>query len=182
MIQKMYTDRIKRLNEIIRCMEEDPQKGVQMFIAEYGKMIATVTLIYCKTPDKADEAYNSVLIKVWRNRAKLSSVKNPEGFIYTIAKNCSKDVTNKVWHYELNENICSAKDSFKEIFDNDGFEYYLRPLNECERQIYVYYFSHGCTFKEIAKIMHRPLATITSIYYRAQKKIKNYCKKQNLFE
>ncbi len=175
-MQKSRTNRIKVFNKIIRLIVKNPEKGLDNFYKEYGDMIYSVAKSYCHTEDKTNSVVNNVLIRIWKKAKDLNDVQNPEGLIFTITKNCAKDELGEKWFYELNEKISSGKDYFSEIEEKDSFEYLISPLKDHEKDILILRFGKGYTFQEIADIEEKPLPTITTIYYRALDKIKNFIK------
>ena len=55
----------------------------------------------------------------------------------------------------------------------EGVKMAKKTSPEIEQEIIICKFVLNDTFQDIADMMHKPLATITSIYYRALSKIKN---------
>lgn len=170
-------DRKKYFNKIIRLIVKNPEKGLERFYNEYGKLIYSVAKSYCRSEDKVNAVINNVLVRIWKKAKDLSDVQNPEGFIFMVAKNCARDEMSELWNYELNEKICSSEDSFIEIEEKDSFDYLISKLKEHEQEILILRFRQGYTFQDIAYIKEKPLATITTTYYRALEKIKTVIKK-----
>ena len=175
----METDRIQVFNNIIRLILEDSQKGLHAFYEEYGKIINSVAMNYCHNQHKANAVVNSVLIKVWRNAHKFVDVKNPDGLIFTIARNCARDEVKTKPYCELNEKICSGKDYFSEVEEKDAFDYMISELNESEQQIMLLRYRTKSTFNEIAQVQQKPIPTVSTSYYRAIEKIKKFLKNNN---
>lgn len=180
-MQKTKANSRKTFYRIIKLVTKDSQAGLEKFYKEYGKLMFSVARSYCKSEDKVNSAINSVLIRIWKKAKDLNNVKNPEGFIYTVTMNCAKDEINERWNFELNENIVSDKDNYIEIEENDSFEYILSMLKENEREIFILRYRKGYNYREIAKILEKPLPTITTTYYRAIQKLK-ICAKDKNFE
>ena len=178
----MRKERIEVFNEIIQLVLNNSNVGIEAVYNEYGKFIKAVAKRYCNTEEQVNVVCNSVLIKIWSKAKKLNNVKNPEGLIFTITRNCAKDEMNKRWHNQLNENICSGKDYFDDVETQDSFFYLISDCSEIEQEIYSLRFIQGLSFQEIAECVNKPLPTITSIYYRALRKIEKTIKKNKRFE
>ena len=168
-----------KFNKILRLIRKDPQKGLEYFYKEYGKLIYLTAKSCGCCHEKANVAVNSVLIKIWKKASQITDIENPKAWIYTVAKNCAKDEIGEVWHFELKEEICEAKDDFQKVIDNNGFEYLISPLKEEEKELFSLKFVTGCTFQDIANSFEKPLPTITTTYYRALEKIKIFLKQEN---
>ncbi len=178
-MQKIDSKKRKTFKKIVRLIIKNSQEGLKLFYDEYGKMIyMTAKSVGCKH-EQAEAVVNAVMSKVWRKRDDLFEIENPEGWIYVVAKNCAKDEINEVWCLELNDKICKAEDSFEEIDSNDNFERLISVLKFEERELITIRFVRGNSFQEIANMLEKPLATVTSTYYRALEKIKKFIKDKN---
>ena len=167
----------KKFNNILRLIAKDAQNGLECFYKEYGKIIyLTAKGVGC-SHEKAEVVVNSVLIKIWQKVRQIKNIENPRAWVCTVAKNCAKDELGEVWHLELKEEICRAKEDFQKVIDKDGFEYLISTLKEEEKELYILKFVAGCTFQDIADSLEKPLSTITTTYYRALEKIKIFLKK-----
>ena len=169
----------EKFNKIIRLIKKDGQKGLEYFYKEYGKLIYLTAKGCGCSEEKANVVVNSVLIKIWKKASQIADIENPKAWVYTVARNCAKDEIGEVWHLELKEEICEAKDDFQKVIDNNGFEYLISPLKDEEKELFLLKFVTGCTFQDIADSLEKPLPTITTTYYRALVKIKNFLKAEN---
>ena len=166
-----------KFNKILRLIKKDAQKGLECFYEEYGKLIYLTARSSGCSHEKANVVVNSVLIKIWKKASQIADIENPKAWVYTVARNCAKDELGEVWHLELKEEICGAKDDFQQVIDNNGFEYLISPLKDEEKELLLLKFVVGHTFQDIADSLEKPLPTITTTYYRALGKIKNFLKK-----
>ena len=176
-MQKTKANSKRTFRRIIKLVNKNSQLGLEKFYYTYAKFIKTTARSYgCKDED-AESVINRVLVKIWQKASTLNNIKNPEGWIYVVARNCAKDELNVRWDLELNENICkSEEDYFEEIFNRDSFQYLISCLKDEEQTILSMRFVARSSFKEIAKSFDKPIATITSIYYRAVEKIQKLAK------
>lgn len=65
---------------------------------------------------------------------------------------------------------------FQKILDDDEFYCLIKGLTESLQELMSYKFIQNMTFEEIAETMDKPVSTITSLYYRGLKKIKENLK------
>ena len=115
-------DEREKFNKILRLTNKDAQRGLECFYNEYGKMIyLTAKGIGC-SHEKANVIVNTVLIKIWQKADQIKNIENPRAWVFTVAKNCARDELGEVWHLELKEEICEAKDDFQKVIDKSGFE------------------------------------------------------------
>lgn len=181
-MQRIKADSRKTFHKIIKMIKKNPHDGMDRFYQVYGKFIFITAKNQGCQDAEADIVVNSVLIKIWNrinNLGDLGDIKNPEGWIYTVAKNCAKDELNIVWNLELNENICKAEDCYEEILERDSFEYSISCLKREEQDIVSMKILTGSSFREIAETFEQPLPTVTSTYYRALEKVEKFEKNKN---
>lgn len=74
------------------------------------------------------------------------------------------------------ENIVIEENDFQKILDDDEFYCLIKGLTESLQELMSYKFIQNMTFEEIAETMDKPVSTITSLYYRGLKKIKENLK------
>lgn len=160
-------ERINKFNSIIDLIRQDSQKGSEQFYNEYGKMIWSLAYSICKCHYKADSVVNRVLAKIWQISHRINKIKNPDGWIFTIAKNFAKSENKGRYHLELKEGVLQAEDCFKRIHDNDAFFRRISPLEQEEQEIIILRFMASYSFQEIADMFSKPLPSVTSTFYRA---------------
>ena len=160
-------------NKILRKIEKDPENGLNEFYQVYGSLIFRTAKNICKSYDIANEVVNQVLVKIWKMASNNPKIKNPNGFIYVITSNCTKDFLKERKEVELNEQISVGEDNIKRLLDQDAFDSQISFLSEYEKSIMIRRFCAQETFKEMAKDDGKPLSTITTTYYRCLEKIEN---------
>ena len=179
-MQKKNEESRKIFYEIIRLININAHDGLNKFYEKYGRLICATAKNYGCSQAQADSVVNQVLTKVWKKADSLFDIENPDGWIYTVAKNCAKDEVNVPWNLELNESICKSKDCFEDIINKDSFEYLISCLKEEEKSIMTMKFMAESSFKEIANCFEKPTPTITSVYYRSLEKIKKFLKNKKV--
>ena len=165
-------ERKKQFKKLMKEIRRDPEKGLCRFYEVYAKIIQTTAQVICRSTDKANEVVNDVLVKIWKLAKTIVNIENPEGWIYIITANAAKNSLPKRYIFPLEENIVADEDEFQEILDRDSFCWMIKNLSEVEQMIMTHKFVLQYTFQEIADELNKPLATVTSMYYRALEKIK----------
>lgn len=75
--------------DIVRIAKHgDKEAFSRMFREYYGKLFG-LARYYVKSNELAEEVVDDAFVKIWQKRKKLNSVKNLEGYLYTIIKNHS---------------------------------------------------------------------------------------------
>jgi len=174
-MQKINVEK-EKFNNILRLITENAHDGLEQFYEEYGRLIYWSARSKGCSHEKANVVVNTVLIKIWKKASQIRDIENPRAWISTVAKNCAKDERKKFLHLELKEGTCASKDEIQKIIDQNGFEYLLGPLKDEEKDLFILKFTMGCTFQDIADTFEKPLPTVTTIYYRALEKLRNFLK------
>ena len=164
--------RKKQFKKIIKMIRRNPEEGVRQFYDAYARILQTTAQVICRSTDKANEVVNDVLVKIWKLAQHTENIDNPEGWIYMITVNTAKDAMRERHSLSLEENIRADNDDIQEILDKESFYWMIKDVSEMEQTIMIYRFVLQYTFQEIADELDKPLTSITSIYYRILKKIK----------
>lgn len=141
-----------------------------------------------KVRDKfdAEDITQDTFIRVYENAKLYTPIGKPLAWIFTIETN----VINRYFNLKnRNHNIedesileqvedSSNIDESKEI-KNDYLRKLLLNLSEIEREIISLHLVSDLKFREIAKLLNKPLSTILSKYNRAIKKLKQIVKEEN---
>lgn len=167
-------DESEHFFELLTEIRELGQEGLKKFYSLYGEIITGTAKTFFHNEDEVNEVVNSILRKVWYFAKRQKKICNPKGWIYKMASNYAKDIlrSKRRSPLPLNENIVAEKDEIEEFIDNDCFYSYIRFLEEDEQKILTYKFVYKYTFKEIAILLDKPISTISAMYYRATKKVK----------
>lgn len=161
-----------KFRKIIRLIVKNPEKGLRCFYNEYAKLITITANSNSNDINNVDSIVNQVLITVWKNAKKLGNIKNPEGWLYVVTRNCAKHENSERYNLPLLEETCSAPDTFVDLYNKESFNYLISILSEKEQEIMILRFVENYTFQEIAEYLGKPLPSVTTIFYRAKDKIK----------
>lgn len=141
-----------------------------------------------KVRDKfdAEDITQDTFIRVYENAKIYTPIGKPLAWIFTIETNVInryfnlKNRNNNIEDESILEQVedSSNIDESKEI-KNDYLRKLLLILSEIEREIISLHLVSDLKFREIAKLLNKPLSTILSKYNRAIKKLKQIVKEEN---
>lgn len=167
----------KKLREIFKSIAKGKSSALREFFDLYKQTIYIIAKSYCNNHEDADEVVNEVLIKVWNLSDTVCD--NPGGWLYRTIRNTALDKlknTQKRW-LPLEDNVQDNHDYYNAINGELVFSYCLRDLSELEHTVMVCKFINDMTFENIAKLLNKPIGSITAIYYRTLQKIKEKLEK-----
>lgn len=169
----------KELNEellyYLKLSNNDDKEAFTKFAQNISKRIFHIALNIVNDKMYAEDVLNSVLFKTWNNMEKILKLKNPIGYINTIAYNESIDIKRKKPELPLFDNI-----PYQENHDNDAkidIEEALNTLNNEEREIVLYHIHAGYSFQKIAFLLGITKKAVYLRYIKSAKKLKEYLKK-----
>ncbi len=170
---------IEYFNNALRDIRLNRNKGTAVFFEKYQQEIIRIIYRISKSTSLANVVVNNVLISIWRFAEKKKFVKNPHGFLYVVVANHLKDTFKARKNFEpLNDFIMASEDYIERVVAEDKFNYLLGKLNDEERDIVINKIKMDMTFQEISHLKNKPISTVSSIFYRAIKKIeKKFFKK-----
>ncbi|MDE6597827.1 MAG: sigma-70 family RNA polymerase sigma factor [Clostridia bacterium] len=173
-------NRTKNFKRLMRRISKKEKGALEAFYSYYGKIIKATAYQICKKREDVNEVVNDVLLKVWKaaHNVKELDIQNPEGWVYTVTANAAKTHQSKIKEYALlDEQLPAFPALDNDLTSNDDFLYIISILSDIEKQIMILKFLCHSTFEEISVEEHKPVSTISSIYYRALEKLKNNSKK-----
>ena len=172
-----FVQKKEPFDEVISEIKKDPEYGLKTFYGHYGRFITLVAKSYCYTDDLVDEVVNDVLVKVWEYAYKPYEIEKPKSWLFTITANCAKDKLKVRKLYSLDREIAIEENRFDEIIAQESFFSLISGLKDEECYVMILRFENKYTLQEIAQEIDKPLGSVSSIYYRALKKIKRKIKK-----
>ena len=175
--RKKNNGNTKQFNALIKKISAGKEYALEEFFNLFGDLMYSAALTVIKSSHLAEEIVNEVLAKIWFTSKNLPKINKPISWLYTVVVNCAKNALRKeqvftrIYDFNDQDKIYTDK-NYERINDNDEFFYYINDLDEIEKQIMIFRFVEDMKLKSIASELKKPLNTVTSIYYRAIKKIK----------
>ena len=126
-----------------------------------------------KDTSLSEDALQETYIRFLKNRDKLKKEKNIIGYLFVISRNIALDMIKKKKKEEyLDEYTLNNIHEKKNPYVDDLIDNMKKILKDQEFEIVIMHLVNEMTHKEIAKILKKPLGTITWAYNNAIKKIR----------
>ena len=131
--------------------------------------------------DEIDDLYQTIFLKLFENNK--SRIKNWNGnskfttYLYMIVINTVRDyLRSSGYKNSLNwvesEEFISENSITENNLDSESIKLCLNNLNSCEQEVIVLYFFQDLKEREIADKLNKPINSISSIKFRALRKIR----------
>ena len=130
-----------------------------------------------KNAHDAEDVLHDCYVAVWDGAAQYRSQRKPMAWLITIAKNlCLGQLRAQRKTTEMPEELpfLSADAAGISVEDRTVLSACMQRLSDGERQIVTLHAVAGFKHREIAAILHMPLATVLSKYNRAIRKLKQH--------
>lgn len=133
----------------------------------------------------SDDILQDTFIRIYENAKLYKPLGKPMAWIFTIETNVvNRYFIVKKRHETISEDIlnnvsCEEVDKEYALVQNEYINKLLSSLNDFEREVISLHLVSDLKFKEIAKVLNKPLSTILSKYNRAIKKLKKLVKENN---
>ncbi|HIR39482.1 MAG TPA: RNA polymerase sigma factor [Candidatus Coproplasma stercoripullorum] len=163
----------QKFNSLISKIAKGEKGAFEEFYGIFGKFIVLAAKTVTGEKEFLDEAVDDVLVKIWNAAPSMPHIKNPFGWLYTVAVNCAKDRRKSGRIYEDIGDIAVEDGGIAAVENSDSFTRLLSGLDDDERQIILMHICEDLSFKDIARALARPLSSVTSVYYRSLSKIRN---------
>lgn len=152
---------------------------------DYGDDVLRIAYMYLKDKYLAEDVFQEVFIKVYKNFYKFEKRSSEKTWIMTITMNACKDILRNSWFkrvfaFDYTDNPSIADNYVDANIDNKVINsiQYEKLLNEVmnlphkyKEPILLYYYEELST-TDISKILNVPEATIRSRLFRARKMLK----------
>lgn len=158
-------------------------KELERLMNSYGDDVLRIAYIYLKDKYLAEDVFQEVFIKIYKNFSKFGEKSSEKTWIMSITMNTCRDILRNSWFkkvFMLNDtDTTSLVDSYVDIDDKviDKIQY-EKLLNEVmnlphkyKEPILLYYYEELST-ADISKILEVPEGTIRNRLFRARKILK----------
>jgi RNA polymerase sigma-70 factor (ECF subfamily) len=167
---------IKNWQIFIQCRKNESSRKELFNTIWHQYQRRIIFFIRNMVKENAEDLFQDVMLKVYRNLDKYNPIYSFNSWIYSIARNhCLNFLNKKILptqslervsesHYREKENNSPEVESLnKEI--NQRIENTLNNFSEENRQVAFLHFYEGFKNREIAKIMEIPTGTVKSRLY-----------------
>lgn len=160
---------------IVEKLKNRDEAAFEYVYAQTKKGVYIVIYNVIKDHDLTQDLMQDVYLKVLEKINQYQSKTNFYNWILMIAKNLALDTyrrEQKLIHYDEvdYDEVLSSNDETPD--QKDEFERLLSALNEEEKEIVLLRIVDDMKHKDIAKIVDKPLGTVTWLYQQALDKMK----------
>jgi len=155
----------KELKEIFN----DIQKHFNEFYEKYYNFIYNVSFSILKNKDDTEDVTQNVFMKLEKMQKEKLPSSNELSWLYKVTKNETIEFLRKEKQTVSLDEIYIAKedDNIEEIIDKDTYNKMISNLNEDEKEIVSLKILADLSFKEISKVLNKPIGTVQWKYYKA---------------
>ena len=163
--------------EYILEFKNNNHSNFKSFYDLTNKQIYLVSLAILKDSDEALDIVQDTYLNFLKNINNIDEFKFHNGYLLKIARNLSLNRYKDKQREFVSEEVILSKGAEEDFYNDYEVKAILSLLDaEIEREIIVYHVLLDYKFKDIAKIVDKPLGTILWIYNKAIKKLKERVK------
>lgn len=167
----------KAFDVCIRQMQAGEKEGLRAAYEEYNAMIYSAVYEILKNHQNAEDVTSEYFIKLWKISDTYRVGRGHRAWMLTIARNMAVDLLRK----QKKEVIVGEIDDFTQLCSPSpeellvheiAMEQALLSLEQEEREIISLKIMGELTFKEVARILEKPIGTVAWKYQKAIGKLK----------
>ncbi len=158
---------------IIKQFKEDNLEMFDEFYDLTKKQVYVAIMTILKNKELTEDVMQDTYLRFLSNVHKYKENTNVIAFIVTIARNLAINAFNKEKR-EINYDFAQYEDTYVEEEEKETplMDLMYETLENDELQVFVLHVIDELKHREIAKIMKKPIGTITWLYNKAVKKMK----------
>ncbi len=180
--------------ELVWLIKNNPSQGINKMLDIYGGSVATICrnfLCDCSECD-IEEAIADTFINFWKRSStfELKSNYSLKSYIYTIARNVSRDKRRKLKKAdiysieELTLELPSDISTEKELEQKELeviLHTCLEKMSEPDKSIFLYRYFYGYKRRDIAKLLNISEKKVENILYRGKEKLRKDLQERGIF-
>jgi len=163
------------LNEAIEKLKQKDELAFEFIYKQTSSSVYAIIINIVKDHNKTEDLMQDTYIKMIKSINSYNNKYNFKTWLITIARNTAIDnyrKTKKEQLVDINESEFLFPESKSEVTSEFNANYFLSLLDEEEREVVILYAMEDFKHKEIAQILNKPIGTITWLYNKAMKKLK----------
>ncbi len=160
--------------EILNELKNGNYSHFQNFYDQTSKSLFFTALMIIKDQELSNDIVQESYVKFFKTIQSIDENQNIHYYLVSIARNLAINEYHKRKREISNEGLLLLKAATQELFKgNYEVEKILSVLdNDAEREIVSYHVLFEYTFKEIGRLINKPLGTVLWIYNQAMKKLR----------
>jgi RNA polymerase sigma-70 factor (family 1) len=172
---------LQYIRGLLEQIARDDQKAFGVLFQMFYKRLLGFAFQYVRTTEVAEEIVSDVFVRLWKKRSDLSTIENPEAYLFIAVKNGSLSYLEKYSLYQVVQLPDNERSELVNL-DNPQKELEWKELlfkmdeavsalpGECQR-VFRLSREEGFKTKEVADILNVSPRTVETQLYRAIKKI-----------
>jgi RNA polymerase sigma-70 factor (family 1) len=169
------------IRKLLEQIARDDQKAFGVLFQIFYKRLLGFAFQYVRTTEVAEEIVSDVFVKLWNKRSELTTIVNPEAYLFIAVKNGSLNYLEKYSLYQVVQLPDNERSELVNL-DNPQKELEWKELlfkmdeavsalpGECQR-VFRLSREEGFKTKEVADILNVSPRTVETQLYRAIRKI-----------
>lgn len=158
------------LHEIFEELKNNKNTKFNELYSKYNNLVYQIAFSILKNKENSEDIVQKVFLKIWEiDKSKLPTT-NEASWIYSFTKNETLNyLRTKRNTVALDEvyYMSSEDKAINEMIDQDSYNKIISRLNTEEQEIVSLKILSNLSFKEIAQILNKPIATVQWKYYKA---------------
>lgn len=160
-------------------------KEIERLIDEYGNDVLRISYIYLKDKHLAEDAFQEVFVKVYKNLLKFRGNSTEKTWILSITMNTCKDILRSSWlkrivlHEDMKLIDHNPNDNWdspdKTVIEHLQYKELLKEvmkLSKKYKEVVILFYYEELSTTEISKILNIPEGTVRSRLFRAREVLK----------
>ena len=158
-------------------MQEDEE--FRQLYCRHIELVYRICLLYLKNTADAEDAVQSVFLKVWEKSVCFRDENHEKAWLITASRNYCRDVMKSSWKrkraaWEEIEDMEAPETASKR---NEVFTAVMELPAKYREVLYLYYYE-GYSVKEMAAVLHRKESTLQTRLATARKRLKSLLEKE----
>ncbi len=164
----------------IRLIVEGDRQGLKEIYEEYSKMIYSVVFEVLRSRENSEDVMSDFFLKLWSIANTYTFGGKHKRWLVTIAKNMAIDFVRKHKNeqFSIDDESCPAElfvnssSTENTVIEKISIDSALDTLNNTEREIINLKLMADLSFKDIARLLNKPMGTVAWKYRGAMQKLK----------
>lgn len=162
----------KEMTLIVRSLKDNNLEMFDRFYDLTKKQVYFAIMSILKNRESTEDIMQDTYMRFLNNIDKYKESTNVIAFLVTIARNLAINLYNRN-KKEIKYDFSKYEDTYvNDTKDNSLMEVVYETLEGDELEVFILHVIDDLKHREIAKIMKKPLGTITWMYNKAVKKLK----------
>lgn len=162
----------KEMTLIVRSLKDNNLEMFDRFYDLTKKQVYFAIMSILKNRESTEDIMQDTYMRFLNNIDKYKESTNVIAFLVTIARNLAINLYNRN-KTEIKYDFSRYEDTYvNDTKDNSLMEVVYETLEGDELEVFILHVIDDLKHREIAKIMKKPLGTITWMYNKAVKKLK----------